>query len=65
MPTRLLPVRAVIALYSPTDMRLWGTSKDNPVTELLGGPARDLAERYADASPVEFARDGLPSTLLI
>lgn len=58
-------VQAVIALYSPTDLRLWYTVSDSMSAELMGGPMADVPENYADASPVELVRNDLPPTLLI
>lgn len=58
-------VQAVVALYPPTDLRLWYTAIDSEVTNLMGGTMTEAPERYADASPVELARDGLPPTLLV
>jgi acetyl esterase/lipase len=58
-------VSAVVAYYPPTDVRLWQSIPGGAVYELLGGQIEDLPKAYADASPVEFVRDGLPPTMLI
>jgi acetyl esterase/lipase len=58
-------VQAVVALYPPTDLRLWFDSSDSDITELLNRTMDDAPEQYADASPVEQVRDDLPPTLLI
>jgi acetyl esterase/lipase len=58
-------VRAVVAIYPPTDLRLWGALPDSPLTWLLGGMTTEVPEVYADASPVEFCRDALPTTLIV
>lgn len=58
-------VRAVIALYAPTDMRLWGHTLETPVAHMLGGTMADVPDNFIDASPVELVRDDLPPTLLI
>jgi acetyl esterase/lipase len=58
-------VNAVVAIYPPTDLRLWQSIPGGAVYELLGGQIDDIPQRYADASPVEFVRDNLPPTLLV
>jgi acetyl esterase/lipase len=58
-------VSAVVAIYPPTDLRLWQSIPGGAVYELLGGQIDDIAQAYADASPVEFVRNDLPPTLLV
>jgi acetyl esterase/lipase len=58
-------VAGVIALYPPTDLRLWRSIPGTALTELIGDVTQKMPEAYADASPIEFVRDGLPPTLLI
>jgi len=57
-------VSAVVAIYPPTDLRLWQSIPGGAVYELLGGQIDDIPEVYADASPVEYVRDDLPPTLI-
>ena len=69
----LLPIRAVVAYYAPTD--LIGGYQDPPVPDpigvhgvlerFLGGPPARLRERYLQASPVTYATHPQPPTLLI
>lgn len=58
-------VRAVVAIYPPTDLRLWQTVPESPLVKLTGGAPDELPSVYADASPVEFCRDNLPLTLIV
>jgi acetyl esterase/lipase len=68
-----VPIRAVIAFYPPTD--LVGGYSDVPspdpidvrevLTTFLGGSPAQAAEAYRAASPITYARPGLPPTLLI
>lgn len=58
-------VAAVIAVYPPTDLRLWQSIPGGAIYELLGDQIDNIPQTYADASPVEFVRDGLPPTLLV
>ena len=58
-------VQAVVALYPPTDLRLWFAANDSMVAEFMGKSLTDAPEYYAEASPVELIRDDLPPTLLI
>lgn len=58
-------VQAVVAFYPPTDLTLWDAVPGSPLDQLLGGTKLQVPERYADASPVHFCRDGLPPTLLL
>jgi acetyl esterase/lipase len=65
LPEANIRVQAVIAFYPPTDMRLWHSIPDTVVTDFLGGTYSQKPQVYAEASPVEHVRDGLPPTLLI
>jgi len=66
-------VRAVVALYAPTDLR-WGYEHpanqrviDGPETlrRFTGGTPDTIPEIYRHASPVSYADRNLPPTLLI
>ncbi len=57
-------VKAVIAIYGPTNLRLTDSTHNERVVALLAGKSYEVPENYADASPLDFARDGLPATLL-
>ncbi|MEP6538745.1 MAG: alpha/beta hydrolase, partial [Bryobacteraceae bacterium] len=69
----LTPVRAVVAYYAPTNL-IEGYA-DLPVPDpigvrgvlerFLGGPPELLRERYAQASPLSYAANPQPPTLLI
>jgi dipeptidyl aminopeptidase/acylaminoacyl peptidase len=69
----LIPIRAVVAYYAPTN--LIGGYEDLPVPDpigvhgvlerFLGGPPTQLRERYLQASPVTYANRPQPPTLLI
>lgn len=58
-------VKAIIAAYAPTNMRLTGPKHDPRVLNLLGGASYEIPDVYSDASPLDFARDDLPPTLLL
>jgi acetyl esterase/lipase len=58
-------VRAVVAMYPPTDLRLWPSMPDSALTDFLGGSTREIPHMYADASPIEFVSDNLPPTLIL
>jgi acetyl esterase/lipase len=58
-------VQAVVAFYPPTDLTLWDPVVGSPLDQLMGGTKLQIPDRYADASPVNFCRDGLPPTLLL
>jgi acetyl esterase/lipase len=58
-------VAAVVAIYPPTDLRIWQSVPGSAVVDLLGGLTSEVPEAYADASPIEFVRNGLPPTLLV
>ena len=69
----LIPIRAVVAYYAPTN--LIGGYEDPPIPDpigvhgvlerFLGGPPAQLRERYLQASPVTYANRRQPPTLLI
>ncbi len=69
----LVPIRAVVAYYAPTD--LIGGYEDPPAPDpigvhgvlesFLGGPPARLRERYLQASPLTYASKAQPPTLLI
>jgi acetyl esterase/lipase len=58
-------VRAVVAMYPPTDLRLWPSMPNTAITDFLGGSTREIPHIYADASPIEFVGDNLPPTLIL
>jgi acetyl esterase/lipase len=58
-------VNAVVAIYAPINMRLTGAQHDIRVLEYLGGASYQIPDVYADASPLDFAKDGVPPTMLI
>jgi acetyl esterase/lipase len=69
-------VRAVVALYAPTDLRYSWEHPSNPrvldtpgtLRAFLGGGPDDspaLSARYVEASPLGFARPDSPPTLLV
>jgi acetyl esterase/lipase len=58
-------VSSVVAMYPPTDLRLWPSLPNTALTDLLGGSMRDIPHLYADASPIEFVGDNLPPTLIL
>lgn len=68
-----LNLRGVISYYGPTDLAESYRHPPHPdplhnrsVEEaLLGGPVDAMPDRYASASPVSYARRGLPPTLLV
>ncbi len=69
----LIPIRAVVAYYAPTN--LIGGYEDPPVPDpigvhgvlegFLGGTPGQLRERYLQASPITYANRTQPPTLLI
>jgi acetyl esterase/lipase len=58
-------VAAVVAIYAPTDLRMWMSLPDNEVTRFLGGTTVQHPQAYAASSPLEHVRAGLPPTLLV
>lgn len=58
-------VAAVVAIYPPTDLRLWISIPNTEVTEFIGGTTTEVGVDYDAASPTEYVRDGLPPTMLI
>jgi acetyl esterase/lipase len=58
-------VRGVVAMYPPTDLRMWPSMPNTALTDFLGGLSRDIPHVYADASPVEFVDDNLPPTMIL
>lgn len=57
-------VRAVVAIYPPTDLRLWYAPAESDIARFLGGTAREQPANYAAVSVMEYVRDDLPPTLL-
>ncbi|MDY7232886.1 alpha/beta hydrolase [Hyalangium rubrum] len=66
-------IRAVVALYAPTDMN-WGWANptnprvmDSPKTlrEYLGGTPAQVQEHFDAASPIDFVIPSSPPTLLV
>jgi dipeptidyl aminopeptidase/acylaminoacyl peptidase len=68
-----LPIRAVVNIYGPGDLRRLFEDPPSPdplrvrgkLTALLGGGAVEKTTAYVDASPSSFVRAGLPPTLHI
>jgi acetyl esterase/lipase len=58
-------VSAIVAYYPPTDMRLWNAPVGDFIPQLLGGIPSEVPDAYADASPTNWVRDGLPPTMLL
>lgn len=58
-------VAAVVAYYAPTNLRITGPQHDERVLNLLGATSYENPAIYADASPLDFACEGVPPTLLI
>jgi acetyl esterase/lipase len=58
-------VKAVIGIYAPINLRLTGARHNENVVALLAGTSYEVPEAYGDASPLDFARDDLPPTLLL
>ena len=65
------PVRAVVNFYGPVDLAAGYRDPPRPdpydvravVADFMGGTPDALPARYAEASPVRYARAGLPPTL--
>ncbi|MBE0690452.1 MAG: alpha/beta hydrolase [Anaerolineae bacterium] len=58
-------VAAVVAIYPPTDLRLWISMPHTELTDFIGGTTTEKPADYNSASPAEYVRDGLPPTMLI
>ncbi|MFW5748273.1 MAG: prolyl oligopeptidase family serine peptidase [Chloroflexota bacterium] len=58
-------VCGVVTAYAPIDLRYTAWGYDARVVRFLGGRGDEVPERYDDASPMDFARDDLPPTLLM
>jgi acetyl esterase/lipase len=58
-------VRAIVAMYPPTDLRMWPSLPNTALTDFLGGSTREIPHVYSDASPIEFVGDNLPPTLIL
>ncbi len=61
-------VQAVAGISTPTDftrMGDWHDAPDSPEAQLIGGPIPERPEAARQASPVTYARAGLPPFLLI
>ena len=66
-------VRGVVAFYAPTDMR-WSWARPAPkrlmdsrgvMREFLGGSPEEVADRFDQASPINFVSASSPPTLLL
>jgi acetyl esterase/lipase len=64
-PDQDTPVRGVVSLYGPTELRWEGLAPDSPIVELMGGTYEMKGAVYESASPVAMAHEGLPPILLI
>jgi acetyl esterase/lipase len=58
-------VQSIVDIYAPTDLQLANLSPGSAILQLMGGRLEDRPAAYADASPIAFVRDDLPSILLI
>jgi len=61
-------VQGIVTLAGITDLRRYGAGEGGcnaAVTPLLGGPADEVPERYAQASPIEMLPLGVPQRLLV
>lgn len=60
-------VRGIVTLAGITDLRRYGAGGGGcnaAVAPLLGGPEKEVPERYAQASPIELLPLGMPQRLL-
>jgi acetyl esterase/lipase len=60
-----LSVRAVVTAYAPIDLRYRAWRQEPRVVSLLQGYTHEVPAVYAEASPIEYARDDLPATLVM
>jgi acetyl esterase/lipase len=66
-------VRAVVALYAPSDLNWGWVNPTNPrvmdspktLSEYLGGTPAEVQDRFDAASPIDFVRPSSPLTLLV
>jgi acetyl esterase/lipase len=58
-------VCAVVAIYPPTDLRMWYAPAESDIAHYLHGVPDEHPENYASTSVLEYARGGLPPTLLV
>jgi acetyl esterase/lipase len=66
-------VRAVVALYAPSDLNWSWANPTNPLvldspktlSEYLGGTPTQVKEHFDAGSPIDFVKSGSPATLLI
>ncbi|GAB2667199.1 alpha/beta hydrolase fold domain-containing protein [Nocardia goodfellowii] len=64
-------VRAVAAFYPPNDLALGYHNSGDPeyarkvLRDYVGGTPEEFPDRYAAASPITYARPGVPPTLLL
>ncbi len=58
-------VQAVIAFYSPLDMKFPNLTSASSIYNLIGGRFEDMPEAYIDATPLDGVRDDLPPLLII
>jgi acetyl esterase/lipase len=56
---------AVVAIYPPTDMRMWYLDEKSDIVNFLGGLQHQVPQNFRASSPTEYVRDGLPPTLLV
>jgi acetyl esterase/lipase len=64
-PDHDTPVRGIVSLYGPTELRWEGLAPDSPILDLMGGTYEMVGAAYESASPVAMVRDGLPPMLII
>ncbi|MEV0252466.1 alpha/beta hydrolase [Nocardia sp. NPDC050712] len=64
-------VRAIAAFYPPADLALGYQESGDPeyarkvLRDYIGGTPEEFPDRYAAASPITYARPGVPPTLLL
>jgi acetyl esterase/lipase len=59
-----LRVRGVVSLAGITDLQAFGRGCNDAAVKLVGGTAREAAERYAQVSPVKLLPLGVPQHLI-
>lgn len=58
-------IQAVVSVYGPTTLQFVDLPPQSPIVELMGGTYEQLPDAYDAASPVTYAADDLPPTLLL
>ncbi|QPC81613.1 alpha/beta hydrolase [Phototrophicus methaneseepsis] len=60
-----LGIKAVVAYYSPIDLRLWPLDPGSVGVQLMGGLPHEMPERYSDAAVTSHLHESCPPTMLI